>query len=118
MLTTSTIRQEDSVRIVTIGSLKLTLAAFITLLSGVVLALGIALLGGAFTFVSLYVLLLFVVIAYNVNCAQVGHCKVWAWFLTIVYVVYASIFTLAILTNKESIKKVFASKFLKKGGKR
>ena len=94
---------DNQVKMVTVGSWKITLAALITLISGLVLAVVFLFMGRFGLILSMWVLLLFVLASYNVNCAQMGHCRVWAWTLTILYVVYVTIIAVAALTKKETI---------------
>lgn len=101
----------DNVKVITIGKNKITLTAFLTFLAGLVLAVILPFVGSYGIFLSIYVLLLFVLLAYNVNCAQVGHCHVWAWVLTLVYVGYVALAVVLIFTKKDLFKKVLSEKF-------
>jgi hypothetical protein len=53
--------------------------------------------------ISVLVLLFSIMNAYTINCAQVGHCKIWAWILTSVFVVYLCIYSAILLINKDKI---------------
>lgn len=83
--------QKNVSGMISVGSLRVTLPAFIVLVAGLVLATVIAFtvplpqVGIAF---SLFILLAAIVTAYNVNCVQVGHCVAWGWFLAILNVLY------------------------------
>lgn len=70
-------------RIITIGSLKMTMPAFVTCITAI-------LLGAFLTFkgqpvVGLGLMFGMFVNAYTVNCTVVGHCNSWAWTLAVVY---------------------------------
>lgn len=69
-------------RIITVGSLQVTLPAFITAATGIVL--GLASLFTGSKEVGLVFMLLLLLQSYSINCAVVGHCNVWAWTLAIV----------------------------------
>ena len=92
-------KEHLAINMVSIGSLQITVASLITFSCGVIIALMLLFTGPYGIFVSLYVLLLFVVLAYNVNCAQVGHCTVWAWVLTAVYLFYTVVAVLLFIFN-------------------
>lgn len=68
-------------RIITVGSLQVTLPAFITAMTGIVLGL-VSLFKGSKE-VGLVFMLLLLLQSYSINCAVVGHCNSWAWFLAI-----------------------------------
>ena len=79
------------VRTIRIFGVDVSVAAFATLLAGVVSALALLILVPNMVGVAAAPLVLAVacLVAYNVNCAQVGHCHVWAWILTVLYVLGA-----------------------------
>ena len=99
---------------------KISLAAFLSLIAGIIVAIlaivtapkpfgiffGLVLLGSA------------CLASYNVNCSQVGHCHVWAWILTVIYVFGAVGAIISFMTNKpiktdariESFKSALSSK--------
>lgn len=83
-------------RIITIGSLQVTLPAFITALTGIVLALASIFTGSREVGLTFMVLLLLQ--SYSINCAVVGHCNSWAWFLAITVIIN----TAGLLYNKFS----------------
>lgn len=70
---------------ITIGKLKMSLFSFIVALSGLVIGLissiKINIVSG------LVITLGFFLAAYNLNCVIVGHCRIWAWVLLIVYLI-------------------------------
>jgi hypothetical protein len=83
---------------------KVTRAAFYTLIAGLILSIVIA-----FTFpvsgplIGIFVLLVWVLLAYNINCVQVGHCYTWAWILTIFYLIYISFAVFALIIYNKKI---------------
>ena len=76
--------QQDKVKMVNLFNKKITHNAYLTLLAGLVLSLTFAFTIPHGVFIGLYILLMFTLLAYNVNCDQVGHCSMWAWILTCV----------------------------------
>lgn len=78
-----------------IFGIPISLNALIVLVSGTILCIVIMFIYPPYTvFLGIYAFLIILLLSYNINCVIVGHCKVWAWFLTIFYVIY---FTLAVL---------------------
>lgn len=97
--------QENSLVMISLGdNIKVTRAAFLTLLAGLILSIVIA-----FTFpvsgplVGIVVLLVWMLVAYNVNCVQVGHCYKWAWILTIFYLIYVGFAIFALIYHNDKI---------------
>lgn len=84
--------------------MKITKQALIVLVIGLIMSVAMAFvhpIGGAF------MLLPFLVGAYNVNCAVVGKCVVWSWILVGVYAAY-------LLSVLFFSKVVFRNKYLSK----
>ena len=77
---------EFAKRTVQIGSINVCYPAFVTLLSGLVISLLIAVNGNMW--LGLLTLGVFLVTTYNVNCVIVGNCTTWAWVLMCVYIFY------------------------------
>jgi hypothetical protein len=76
------------VKMVTIGQYHMSLASCIVLAVGLTFSIVILFaLPNVFGLImGSYILLSVVLIAYNINCVQLGHCKIWAWVLTAVYI--------------------------------
>ena len=76
------------VKMVSVGHLNMTLASFIVVVGGFLLATVIIALSPSSVgiFSALFILLGSVLSAYNINCAQLGHCQTWAWVLTTLYI--------------------------------
>lgn len=113
MSSTSTLKVPsavDDVQVVSVGKVKITKAAFVTIHAGILLATVLAFVGPYGVFISIYVLLLFSLLAYNVNCTQVGHCNTWAWILTFVYVFYVAIIIIMFFTKKDMLVKAVTQK--------
>lgn len=66
-------------KVISIGKLKITLPAFIILVTGLTAVLFIILLAPYFWFVALYLLFVVLVSTYAVNCTIVGKCRIYAW---------------------------------------
>ena len=78
---------EFAKRTVQIGSVNICYPAFVTLLSGLVISLLIAVNGNMW--LGLLTLGVFLLTTYNVNCVVVGNCTTWAWVLMSIYILYA-----------------------------
>lgn len=92
-------KNQSEYKMVSIGPFKITLAAFITFVAGIFVAIALLFAGSIGPMMSLFTLFVFMILSYNVNCLQLGHCNIWAWFLTIVYVIYAT-FVLVVSVSK------------------
>ena len=86
---------------VTLFGVTMSLTAFIIALMGVVVSLVIVVsFPKIWPFGVLFMLMTFLG-AYNVNCVVYGHCKVFAWFLTVMFLLNAvTIFFSAAQLNK------------------
>lgn len=91
---------------VTVGDMKMTRAALITITSGLILSLCIAIFVPHGIFISLFTFLGFIIAAYNVNCVYVGKCTTWALTLTVIYVVYVIISLLLLFSDKKKFIKM------------
>jgi hypothetical protein len=72
---------------VTIGKLTMTLPAFTIAVLGALTGVYSLMKGNSV--VGLGLMLFLFVQAYTINCTVVGHCDMWAWALTIVYILSA-----------------------------
>jgi len=72
---------EAARKIITVGSIKMTLPSFMTLMAGVVLSIVMALRSK--WLYSIVLLISFSLTSYTINCTVVGHCTSWAWVLAI-----------------------------------
>ena len=70
-------------KIISVGSLKMALPAFVVALSAVLAAMFLAFKGQSV--VGLGLMFGMFVNAYTINCTVAGHCNTWAWVLAIVY---------------------------------
>lgn len=70
---------------------KITQQAYLIALAGIVLAVIVVALtlNMQGVVIALALLLSFFIYAYNVNCTIVGKCHVWAWLLTVLYMLNA-----------------------------
>lgn len=84
---------------------KVSRASFFILITGAIISLILAIfLPFPYSIaISVLVLLFSIMNAYTINCTQVGHCKIWAWILTSVFIVYLCIYSLILLINKDKI---------------
>ena len=95
---------EFAKRTVQIGSINVCYPAFVTLLSGLVISLLIAVNGNMW--LGLLTLGVFLVTTYNVNCVIVGNCTTWAWVLMSIYILYA-LANIAIFSGLSKMKGDF-----------
>ena len=73
-------------------NIKVTRAAFFILIAGIIVSLVLAFTAPFIgPIIGLFALIGVMIWAYTVNCIQVGHCYAWAWILTILYILNASI---------------------------
>jgi hypothetical protein len=81
---------------------KIAQQAYLVVLVGIVLSIIVV----AVSFnrqgimVALVVLLSFFIYAYNVNCTIVGRCSVWAWLLTVLYILNGATIATALVFSK------------------
>ena len=87
--------------LVKVGGLNMTVQALVTLVSGLIIGIVLACVSSAGVAIGIPLFLAFCVAAYNVNCAIVGHCQVWANVLTCVYAIYAIVCLLSLMMGKE-----------------
>lgn len=97
--------KKNEVTMIKFGELSISLASFLTLLSGFVVAAIIMFASKKTVMLGLSTFLVFCIVAYNVNCVQLGHCTTYAWILTILYIGYAAIFALLFFKNKKAFNK-------------
>ena len=83
-------------RIITVGSLKITLPAFINTITALLVGIFLVFKGQAM--LGLIIMLTMLVNSYSINCMVVGHCNTWALVLTAVAAV-------SILSGKIPMKK-------------
>jgi hypothetical protein len=85
---------------------KLTIQSFVTLLCGIVISVIMFIVSykafdiGTVLFNVAIILLSFIILAYNVNCVQLGHCYTWSWILTIFYCIIVVLFIITIISSK------------------
>jgi hypothetical protein len=85
--------QEHKLVMISLGdNIKITRAAFCILIAGIILSLVLAFTAPFIgPIIGLFALIGVMLWAYTVNCIQVGHCYAWAWILTIIYILNASL---------------------------
>jgi hypothetical protein len=96
--------------IITVGGLRMTKGAFITLISGFVLSVFLAFFVPRGIYAGPFVFLTFVLAAYNINCAVVGNCKIWALVCTLFWVFYVVLVIFTAYTSKDKLIKFVKSK--------
>ena len=93
--------------IVTVTKLSFYILVFGLVLSFIIiftlnLSLGKNLLAGLLIFLG------FCLESYNVNCVQLGNCRIWAYLLTILYIGYSSAMIFLLITRKIKPSDVLA----------
>ena len=77
------------VKMIDFFGIKISLNAYIILIAGLIMCIVIMFIGPYGPIAGIVAFLFVILVAYNVNCTLVGHCRVWAWFLTVFYIIYA-----------------------------
>jgi len=103
------ITQEHDLVMIDLGDhVKVTRAAFLTLIAFIVVSIAIAFVvpvWGPIT--GLILLIIGMILAYNVNCVQVGHCYAWGWILAVFYLIYAAFMLIKLFSiDRESLKNL------------
>ena len=100
----STTEEPQKVRMVSFGGVKISMNAYMIVIAGIILSVTLAfLVPQVGPLVGLFVLFLFMVLSYNVNCVLLGHCHIWAWFLTITYLIYTGVVVYSVVMHKDSL---------------
>lgn len=97
-------------KIINIGSLKMTMPAFITAICGAVIGVSLLFVLPQLWPMSLMVVGASFIAAYNVNCVVVGNCNAWAWILTTFYIVYTFVVMGIIILRKQLLEEVYKKK--------
>lgn len=82
-------QQQQQIKMIDFFGIKISLNAYIILIAGLIMCIVIMFIGPLGPLFGVIAFLFVILSAYNVNCTLVGHCKVWAWFLTVFYIIYA-----------------------------
>lgn len=85
--------------------IKVSRASFYILITGMIVAIILAIfLPFPYNiFISIGCLLIVIMQSYTINCTQVGHCKIWAWILTSVFIFYICMYTIILLINRNTM---------------
>lgn len=95
---TAPVVQEESAQepprkgvLIQIGSLRISVQALVVAIAGIVFSMAMSYIIGIMIpygyIVGLFLLPVFLLAAYSINCMIVGECVVWAWILTVLYVI-------------------------------
>jgi len=98
----SIFQNENSTRMIKIGNYSISLTAFITLISGLILAIFVVSYIPNSYNMAMFIIIGFIIAAYEINCVEVGKCDIWAWFLTFVYFMNSAILVYFIYKNKNN----------------
>lgn len=49
------------------------------------------------------VFLVVILLTYNINCFMVGHCQIWAWMLTVLYILFIILAVISMLFKSETV---------------
>jgi len=96
----SIIKSSDSIYFIQLGNTKISLTAFITLLSGFILAAAIVLYLPNSYNMAMFIIIGAIIAAYEINCSEVGKCDIWAWSLTAFYFMYSAIVIYFLYKNR------------------
>ena len=101
--------EENGKKIITIGKLKISYPSFIMAISGIVVSIILSFFINIWFGIS--VLPVFLLAAYNVNCSIVGHCYVWAWILTSLFLLQLiSYIFIIMMTGRKGIARVLSKR--------
>ena len=105
-------KNTNDVKMVSFGKMNVSLAAFITLIVGILASLLIIFISpNAIGIIfAIYILLSVLLTSYNINCTQLGHCKLWAWTLTVLFIISVSSAALAFATKPALPKSLLSTK--------
>ena len=92
----------DLLEVISFANLRLTRASLVTFLAGFITAVISMVLKPNLWPVSLYLMLLSIVAAYNQNCAVVGHCNTWALIMFGVFLLTVALNLFVAFSGKSS----------------
>lgn len=92
---------------ITIGSLKITIQAFVLFVSGVVTAAIMLIVMPSIWFVSIGILVLSFVAAYVINCTVEGKCVIYSWTITVIVVLYFCFLIFLTIKERMGIRKPY-----------
>jgi hypothetical protein len=108
----------NNVYVIDIGNYKISLSAFLTLLVGFIVSIFIVVYIPNSIVASFFILLPTIIIAYEINCVEVGKCDTLALLLTTIYLVFSGMLLYLIFKHKnDPIQlKIEINKWLNKVG--
>ena len=96
-------KNTNGVNMISIGKFKITVSAFTTLCVGVVACIVMFFMGKLGMIFSIVILVSSSIAAYNINCAQLGHCSVWAWILVALNAFWVYMFIIRFILMKSTL---------------
>lgn len=94
--------------LVKIGSLRISVQALVVAIAGIVFSMAISYITGIMIphgyIVGVFLLPIFLLAAYSINCMIVGECIIWAWILTVLYVINFLATLVAFTVKMKSIR--------------
>lgn len=92
-------------KMIKVGKIEMTRASFIVLLVGICTSVACLIIAPNLVGVimAIYFLLSVILVAYNINCTQLGKCYTWAWILTVVYILGAVLSVIKIVKMKSNM---------------
>jgi hypothetical protein len=101
--------QKDEIRTIDFFGIKISLNAYIILIAGLIMCIILIFVAPYGPLVASISFLLVIAAAYNVNCVQVGHCKIWAWVLTIAYIIFCIVNVMTMYATKKGKNMINAA---------
>lgn len=104
-------KNADSIYIVNLYDTPISLNAFITLVTGILLAISMVFFIPESLQAAGIVVLAALIGAYEINCFEFGKCSILAWGMASIYVIYALILLYAIYKmrkNPQELKQIFS----------
>ena len=102
----------NDVRTIDFFGIKISLNAYIILIAGLIMCIILIFIAPYGPLFASIAFLMVIAAAYNVNCVQVGHCKIWAWALTIFYIIFCivNVMTMYATSKKKGIDMMGSQK--------
>jgi hypothetical protein len=105
--------QREEIKTIDFFGIRISLNAYIILIVGFIVCIILIFMPPYGPFAAAILLLFVVIAAYNVNCLLVGHCKIWAWVVTIVYIIFSIVNIMTVYARNKKGLDVKESVFSK-----
>ena len=93
-------RDDTFIYVIKFGNVNISLNAFIIIICGFILCIIMTYLNKIRYDITIVPFFISLIVAYNINCVEVGKCGTWSWILTCLYLINVCII-IYISYNKE-----------------